>query len=193
MNIKYLYVSWPDYHLRAQKLAAAILAHSPKFDEIVAVSRGGLTFGHMLSDLLQIPVYSFSIQSYTDLQTQGEMKITQELGRPIAGKKILLADDVADSGKTFIRAKEYLKTLKPADITTVAMFYKPFSVYRPDYCASQTDRWIIFPYETTETIKLITQKMTKERKTKAEIQDFLMSLGFREGQIAFVRKHHLNN
>jgi uncharacterized protein len=193
MEIKYLFVSWPDYHLRAQKLAAAILSHSPKFDEIVAISRGGLTFGHILSDFLQLPVYSFTIQSYTDLQIQGKMNITQELGKPITGKKILLVDDVSDTGKTFIRAKEYLQGLKPAEITTVAMFFKPQSVFQPDYCASQTDRWIIFPYEVTETIKSLTRMMTNEGKTKAQIQNFLINLGFREGQVAFVRKHHLDS
>jgi uncharacterized protein len=191
MNIKYLNVTWPEYHLLAQKMAAAIMSHSPKYDEIVAICRGGLTLGHILSDLLQIPVYSFTIQSYSDIQTQGKLTITQELGKAIVGKRILLVDDVADSGKTFIRAKEYITSLKPKDITTVSLYYKPHSIFRPDYYAKQTDKWIIFPYESTETIKLITQKMENEGKTKVQIQDFIVNLGFREGQVAFVRKHHL--
>jgi uncharacterized protein len=193
MDIKYLYVAWPDYHLQSQKLAAAILNHTRKFDEIVAISRGGLTFGHILSDLLQLPVYSFTIQSYSDIKTQGTLTITQELGKPISGKRILLVDDVSDTGKTFIRANEYLNRLNPKDITTASMFLKPQTIFRPDFFAKQTDKWIIFPYEVTETIKFITQKMTNEGKTKIQIQDFLVNLGFREGQVAFVRKHHLSN
>jgi hypoxanthine phosphoribosyltransferase len=184
-------VKWSDYHLRAQKLAAAIMNHSGQFDEIIAISRGGLTLGRLLSDMLQLPMATFAVQSYTDIQKSGELTITQELVEPIGNKKILLVDDVADSGKTLKRAVSYLKKFKPKEITTVTMYYKPQSVFRPDYYVAQTTDWIIFPYEPTEVIKCLTKKMTKEGKSKAEIQDFLTSLGFREGQIAFVRKHHV--
>jgi hypoxanthine phosphoribosyltransferase len=192
MAIEYLFVTWPDYHLLAQKLAASILNHSPRFDELIAISRGGLSLGHILSDLLALPISTFSIQSYTDIQSHGEAKITVELTKPIKGKRVLLVDDVADSGKTLERAVNYLKGFEPSEITVVTMFYKPHSVFRPDYFVKQTGKWIIFPYEPTEMIKLITRKMELDGKTKAEIQDFLINLGFREGQIAFTRKHHLN-
>jgi uncharacterized protein len=192
MDNQYLYLSWNQYHLLAQKLAAAILNHSGKFDEIVTIARGGLTLGHLLSDFLQLPVYSITIQSYSDIQAQGELVITQELGKSIKGKRILLVDDVSDSGKTFVRAKDYLKTLEPEEITTVAIFLKPHTSYRPDYYTRQTTKWIVFPYEVAETIIYITQKMGSDGKTKAQIQDFLLKLGFNENQIAFVRKHHLD-
>lgn len=192
METKYLFITWPEYHLLAQKLAAAIMNHSGNFDEIVAVSRGGMTLGHMLSDLLQLPVSTFAIQSYKDIETRGVVTVTQEIGKPIAGKRVLLVDDVSDSGKTFNRALEYLKTYKPKDITSVAIFMKPTSIFRPDYFVKQTDKWIIFPYEPTETILSITKSMTAEGKSKVEIQDFLTGLGYREGQVAFVRKHHLS-
>jgi uncharacterized protein len=192
MDTKYLTVTWPEYHLLAQKLAASIMNHSPKFDEIVAISRGGLTLGHLLSDLLQLPVSTFAIQSYSDIKTQGKVVITQEIGRPITGKKILLVDDVSDSGKTLIRGIEYLKESKPKDITTVCMYFKPRSAFRPDYYAKLTTKWIIFPYEPTEMIILLTKKMESEGYSKLEIQEFLTGLGFREGQVAFVRKHHLS-
>lgn len=191
METKYLFVTWPEYHLLAQKLAAAILNHSPKFDEIVAISRGGLTLGHMLSDFLQLPVSTFAIQSYNDIQTQGTVKVTQELGKSIAGKCVLLVDDVADSGKTFERATAYIKSCKPTEITTISMFFKPRSTFRPDYYVKMTNRWIIFPYEPTEMILSITNKLLKEGKSKADIQTYLTDLGFREGQVAFVRKHHI--
>jgi uncharacterized protein len=191
MEIKYFFTTWQEYHLLAQKLAAAIMNHSPKFDEIVAISRGGLTLGHMLSDLLRLPVSTFAIQSYVDIQKQGTVEITQELGKSIIGKRVLLVDDVSDSGKTFERATAYIKTCKPAEITTVSMFFKPHSTFRPDYFVKQTNRWIIFPYEPTETIIYITKKMMHEGKSKSDIQDFLTELGFREGQVAFVRKHHI--
>ncbi len=190
---EYLYLSWADYHILTQKLAAAILHHSEPYDEIVAIARGGLTLGHLLSDLLRLPVSTFAIQSYTDIQKSGEIHITQTLRKPINGKRVLLVDDVADSGKTFKRALSYLRRFKPAEITTVAMFHKPLSKIRPDYFAQQTDKWILFPYEPTEMITFLIRRFVKDGLTKKQIQDRLLSIGFREGQIAFVRHHHEKN
>lgn len=193
MAIQYLPVSWSQYHLTAQKLAATILSHNLHLDEIVAISRGGLTLGHLLSDFLILPVSTFTIQSYSDYQTRGEAKIISGISKPLTGKQVLLVDDVADSGTTIKRALEYLHTFNPAGITTVTMFYKPTSSYRPDFFARQTRKWILFPYESTEMINILTRKMESEGKNKAQIQEFIEKNGYNINQIAFVRKYHLQN
>ncbi|KKT35189.1 MAG: putative phosphoribosyltransferase, partial [Candidatus Gottesmanbacteria bacterium GW2011_GWB1_44_11c] len=177
METQYLPIDWTTYHDLTRKLAASILSHASKIDQIVAISRGGLSLGHILSDFLRIPVATFTIQSYTDIQNQGEIKIIEPLKSPIRSKHILLCDDVSDTGKTFRRALVYLKRFKPERITTVSMFYKPHSVYRPDFFAKETSKWILFPYEPTEMILAITKSMEKEGKSKADIQKKLMSLG----------------
>jgi len=185
MAIQYLPLDWNTYHSYALKLAATILTHDPNVEEIVAISRGGLAVGRVLSDFLQIPIWTISIQSYTDIQEHGEVKISGKLQTPIEGKHILLVDDVSDSGKTFVRALEYLHTGLPKKITTVAVFYKPHSVYRPDYFARQTSKWIIFPYEPTEVIIQISKSMKQEGKSKIEIQKFLEKQRFTLEQIKF--------
>lgn len=191
MAILYLPISWKIYHEDAQKLAATILDHSPVIDQIVAISRGGLTLGHLLSDFLRIPISTITIQSYSDIQTSGEVSLTAKLQNSIRGKHILLVDDVSDSGKTLRRAVKYLNRAGAAKVTTVTMFYKPHSVYRPDYFAKRTTRWILFPYEPAEMITLITKQLEKEGKSKAEIQNFLEHLNYTQTQIAFVRRHYL--
>lgn len=192
MDIQYLPLHWDTYHELTRKLAATILQHHAEVNQIVAISRGGLTLGHLLSDFLRIPVATFTIQSYTDIQTQGELVITEPLKTRINGKHVLLVDDVADSGKTLIRASKYLKRFKPASIRVVTMFYKPHSVFRPDYFAQSTTKWILFPYEPTETILQITTSMQKAKKSKAEIQRLLTSLDYSDEQIKFVRKYFIH-
>ena len=192
MPIQYLPISWNEYHTTAQKLAATILDHSKPLDKIVAISRGGLTLGHLLSDFLRIPISTITIQSYTDIQAHGEIHITEKLQSPIRQKRILLVDDVSDSGKTLKRAIEYLKHFGPTSITTVTMFHKPHSSYRPDYFARQTTKWILFPYEPTEMMLLISKKLIDEGKSKIYIQNFLEKLNFTDDQITFVRRHHLS-
>ena len=148
MKVHYLPVTWKEIHSLTQKIAAAILTHEQKpIDEIVAIGRGGLTVGLILSDYLRIPIFSITTQSYTDIKKQGELQVTQELGRSIKGKRVLLVDDNADSGKTFLRAIEYLQTFEPAGIVTASIFYKPWSTFRPDYLAKVTKKWILFHHE----------------------------------------------
>jgi len=191
MEIQYLPIDWTTYHDLTRKLAATILSYDVKIDQIVAISRGGLTFGHLLSDFLRVPIATFTIQSYTDIQKQGEATITEPLKIPIKEKHILLVDDVSDSGTTLKRALTYLHEFSPKKITTATMFFKPRSIYRPDYFAKQTTKWILFPYEPTEMILSITTSMEKNGKTKIEIQKKLLSLGYTTDQIKFVRKYYL--
>ncbi|MCL4360493.1 phosphoribosyltransferase [Patescibacteria group bacterium] len=191
MAVQYLPISWDHYHRFAHNLAAALLNSRQHPDEIVAISRGGLTLGHLLSDLLRIPISTITIQSYTDIQSQGELKITHGLQTDIHEKHILLVDDVSDSGKTMKRALSYLSEFQPEKVTTLTMFVKPRSVYRPDYFAKQTTRWILFPYEPTEMIGLIIKQLEGEGKSKSDIQTFLETLHYDSHQIRFVRKYHL--
>lgn len=190
MAIDYLPVSWDEYHSLARRLAAQFLSDNARVDEIVAISRGGLTLGHLLTDLLRVPISTFTIQSYSDLQTRGEAKITKPLTVPLDGKKILLVDDVADSGTTLVRALEYLKMYTPKKIYTLTMYYKPHSVYKPDYFAKTTSAWIMFPYEPTETIINITLNMKKEGKSDKEIRTFFEKQKFPKEQIDFVKKFY---
>lgn len=191
MAIHYLPVSWKTYHETAQKLASTVLDHAEPIDQIVAISRGGLTLGHLFTDLLRIPISIITIQSYTDIQTSGEAVLTAKLQNSIKHKHILLVDDVSDSGKTMRRAVKYVTRAGAKKITTVTMFYKPHSVFRPDYFARLTTKWIIFPYEPIEMILLISKQMQSAGKSKADIQRLLEKLKFTDDQIAFVRRHYL--
>lgn len=191
MADQYLSVTWNDYHSLSLLLAQQILKNSKPIDEIVAIARGGLSLGLILTDFLQKPISTITIQSYTDIKKQGLVQITSKLGKPIRGKNILLVDDIADSGKTFARAISYLGTFRPKSITTAALFYKPHSSFKPDFFAKETSSWILLPHEVTEWIKTFTQKMQSEGKSKEDIQTFLKQLDYNDGQISFVRKYHL--
>ncbi len=191
MAIEYLPVSWTEYHALAQQLAEKLLTAGKTVDEIVAISRGGLTLGHLLTDFLRVPISTFTVQSYTDLMRRGRVRITKPLSTPIYDKRILLVDDVSDSGKTLVRALKYLRTQQPKKVITMTMYYKPQSMYKPDFFAGTTPAWIIFPYEQTESIINIYKMLKKEHKSEAEIAETLKSLKFSPSLIAFTKKHYL--
>ena len=191
MPTDYLPVSWEEYHSFARILADKVLSDGIHIDEILAISRGGLTLGHLLTDLLRTPISTFTIQSYTDIQQQGEVKITKPLTIPLDGKDVLLVDDVADRGKTMVRAMEYLKMFGPKKIYSLTMYFKPHSVFKPDYFAQTTSAWILFPYEPTEMVANMYKSMRKEKKSDSEIEIFLKTLRYTKEQIDFVKKHYL--
>src|SRR3989304_1760293 len=113
MAIDYLPVSWDEYHALARDSASRILTDGVHIDEVVAISRGGLTLGHLLTDLLRVPISTFTIQSYSNLLEKGNVTITKPLAMPINGKRVLLVDDVAGTGAAMERAIEYLKMFSP--------------------------------------------------------------------------------
>ncbi len=191
MAIDYLPVSWEEYHSLARKLAEKLLTDKARVDEVVAISRGGLTLGHLLTDLLRVPISTFTIQSYSNLLEKGEVTITKPLATPLNGKRVLLVDDVSDTGTTLERAIEYLKMFSPKKIYTLTMFYKPHSVYKPNYFAKTTSAWIMFPYEPVETVINIVKGMKKDGKSEKEIQTLLNTLNCNKDIIKFAYRFYL--
>lgn len=191
MADQYLAVTWNEFHSLSLLLAQQILESNKPIDEIVAIARGGLSLGLILTDFLQKPISTITIQSYTDIKKQGLVQITSKLGKPIRDKNILLVDDIADSGKTFARAISYLEEFRPKSITTAALFYKPHSTFKPDFFAKETDLWILLPHEVTEWITTFTKNMTKEGTSPKKIGTFLKKLGYNDSQIGFAQKYYL--
>lgn len=163
----YYPVSWSKLHKDTFRLAQKIEKSQEKVDLIIAIARGGLSIAHMLSDFLELHIATFTISSYKNLRQSKEPEILYKLGNYLDDKKILLVDDVSDTGKTFIRGIKYLKELKAKQIKTASIYLKPQSIFIPDYYVAETDKWIIFPYEIKETISAIKPKLKQEiNKTK---------------------------
>lgn len=184
-NIRYLPVSWTSYLSLAQTLAARIRTSEDPPEKIIGISRCGLTLGHLLSDMLALPVSIIGVGSYTGIGVQGKMKLSDPLATPIRDSHIIVVDGTADSGKTLKYSVEYLERFHPRKISTAVVFLKPRSVVVPDFYAEKTDKWILFPYEMTEWITTFSATMQKEGKNAEETQRFLRSLGYGQQEIDF--------
>lgn len=165
--MKFLFLSWQQFHQVCFQTAKKIISQNLKIERLVAISRGGLVSSRLFSDYLNLPISPFTIISYTSFGKHYKPKIVEDLKVDIKGEKILLVDEVADSGETFLVALNYLRKFKPAKIWTTAPFIKNKSKYRPDFWQQKTDKWIIFPYDVRETIKELKGKMSKEELIKS--------------------------
>lgn len=148
------FVSWPELHQMGYELATRLRALRPETCTILSVARGGHVLARLLSDFLNLPIYSFSIQSYQDLQ-QHELKIMQELSGDFKGKNVLLVDEIIDSGKTLVRALDYLGEFEVRSVTSVSLHVKPEAVIKSDFYGEETDKWVVYPYEVRETIQAL--------------------------------------
>ena len=63
------------------------------------------------------------------------------------GKKVLVIDEVADSGECLELVKRLLKKQRPKSIKTAVLHKKPGSVHKPDYFIEETKSWIVYPWE----------------------------------------------
>jgi hypothetical protein len=87
-------------------------------------------------------------------ETKKEPILTQELQTDLTNKKVLLIDDVSDTGKSFEFAVEYLQRRKLQILQTAALHYKPHSIFKPDFFVKETSNWIVYPWEYMEFTRL---------------------------------------
>jgi hypoxanthine phosphoribosyltransferase len=171
--------SWTTIYRLIQKLVDDIQKSKFNPDIIVGISRGGWIPARIISDLLENPnLANVSTEFYTQIgETKCEPTITQPVSVSVKDKKILLVDDVADTGKCLKLVCLHLKKKGAAEIKIASIYYKPWSIVIPDYYKKETQLWIVFPWEIKETVRKIIEKFKGPKKAINEIKKKLIQLG----------------
>lgn len=144
---------------------------------IVGVSRGGWPPARVMSDLLENPnLANMKVEFYKNIGvTSHRPKITQPVSSEVIGKRVLVVDDVADSGKSLRLAHQHLRRKGAREIRVCTIYLKPKSIYKPDHYARITSKWVIFPWERLEAIKLIKRNLRSKGKTGNVIRELMGS------------------
>lgn len=157
---KHLYVSWDEYHLLVEKLALKVHASGWEFDQILCLARGGLRPGDVLSRVFDKPLGIMSTSSYRAESgtIQGRLDIAKYITMPkgeLAGR-VLLVDDLADSGVTLNAVVERLRA-NPAisELRSAVIWVKGVSTYKPEYFVEMLDTspWIHQPFEEYDALR----------------------------------------
>lgn len=171
-DAKYIIPSFTDLECLTYQLSEKIIADQNKFDLIVALAKGGWAMTRSLVDFTQIEtIASIGVKFYVGIGKRlSKPQIYQDLPLSVSGKKVLIFDDVADTGGSLVFVKKLLEERGAQTVRTATLFYKPKSVIKPDYFAAQTAAWILFPFERVEMGQLLASKWQEQGIKPMEIK-----------------------
>ena len=146
---------WGEVGTATRELAQRIADDGFEPEVVVAIARGGLLVGGALAYALGVKrCGSINVELYTGVdETLPEpLLLPPHLdGESLDGKRVLLADDVSQSGLTLKLAVEIL-TRMGAEVRSACFYTKPQTVFVPDYSWRDTDRWIVFPWSAEPAV-----------------------------------------
>jgi len=116
-----------------------------EFEVLMPISRGGLSMGQMLGEFYDIrEVYAINTIGYEETQKLDEVKV---FNIPIlkVHQRVLILDDIVDSGETLVAVLKVLKAKYPTIIfETASIFYKPTAIIEPTWWVKEAKGWIVF-------------------------------------------------
>lgn len=155
-SVEYKAPTWNQIHNLLLKQAKHICKSGFKPDIIVGICRGGWVPARILSDLLDNPnLANVRAESYLGIDKAAEPVLTQCISTAVKGKKLLVVDEVADSGRSLQLIINHLREQGAAEVKTAVLYYKPCCATKPDYYEKETSSWIIFPWDTKEVLREI--------------------------------------
>ena len=155
-----LWVSWDEYHALIDRLALTIHESGWEFEKIICLARGGMRVGDILSRIFDVPLGILATSSYREAGTQqGKLDIAQfiTITRGTLDGKVLLVDDMVDTGMTFIRVGEHLREQFPdiTELRSAVLWWKGHAKAHPDYYVDKlpTNPWIHQPFEDYDSLR----------------------------------------
>ena len=161
-----LIITFKQYTKIVEKLAIEI-HNNYKPTVLVGIMRGAAPILDILSRILKLPIAYIVIQSYSGKgmeDKQGQLMFSREISSLAENKdfnKVLLVDDLSDTGLTLNKSIEWLKEYEPTrnfikEVKTACLWKKKSSSFEPDFCPIRldTDPWIVQPTEHYEELSI---------------------------------------
>ncbi|MDQ3385945.1 MAG: phosphoribosyltransferase [Actinomycetota bacterium] len=142
-------LSWQAFGDATRALAQEVADSGFRPDVVLAIARGGLTVAGAVAYALGVKnCFAMNVELYTGVEQRLQVPVvlppTLDL-MDLAGLRVLVADDVADTGTTLQLVQRVIGE-HVADARTVVLYQKPNSIITPDYAWRSTERWIDFPW-----------------------------------------------
>ncbi len=170
-------ISWAEVQRLCRRLAGLVRASGYDPDIVIAIGRGGYVPARLLCDCLDImALTSIKIEHYLSGASRQEQAVVRyPLKADIRGQRVLLVDDVNDTGDTLDVAIEHLQTFHPGEIRTAVMHHKTTTSFIVDYYARKVIkwRWLIYPWAVYEDIAGFLGRMSPPPQSLADARQRL--------------------
>ncbi len=133
-KFKKIQVTYSDFSKMMDEMVSKL--QNKKYTAVHGLPRGGLSIAVHLSHFLELALVT-NISQYITFNNNID--------------KLLVVDDIIDSGRTFERFLE-IATIKKIKFETAVLYYKPFGEYTPNLYIRETEDWIVFPWEPYEEL-----------------------------------------
>jgi hypoxanthine phosphoribosyltransferase len=177
------YVSWPKMVALGRKLALRIRDSGFRPEVVVAIARGGYVPARILCDYLGVSeLASLRIVHYqAGANKEKRARLLAPLNLPVAGKRVLLVDDLIDTGETFQVALAHLLDLGATELRSAVMLAKPGAGAEADFVARRLKvwRWVVFPWAAVEDLGAFARERRMPREAAALQRRFLADYGLK--------------
>jgi hypothetical protein len=144
-------LTWEAFGDASQELARVIADDGFRPDLILAIARGGLFVAGALGYALSVKnLHLMNVEFYNGVGSTLDMPVMLPPVPSVVDfsqKKVLIADDVADTGKTLELVRGFVAD-QVAEVRSAVVYEKPTSLMKCDYVWKRTSRWINFPWST---------------------------------------------
>ena len=170
-DIEFDVPTWSQVYEILMELEKKIRMENFYPDVVVGVVRGGLIPARILVDLLETPQFvTLQIEHYRGIAVARDMPtLKQPISSSVWNRKVLVVDDIADTGKSLRIAISHLEKQGAKQTKTATLYYKPSSELVPDFYERQTHNWVVFPWETKETLRKLREQNLSKRLLGQEI------------------------
>jgi len=150
-----LQISWNELVNLTERFIEKIPKNN--FDYLLCISSGGLVFGKLVSDYLTLPLGVIAASAYKkgERELRDNEVIIKDIAtiKPLEGR-VLLLDDLVDTGLTMNRVTNHINNNKKVNLLKTGVLYKkPQTRFQPDYWVEETLKWVVFPYERKEFLR----------------------------------------
>jgi len=170
--------SWEEMHENIKETVKKIKKDNYQPDIVIALSRGGFVPARVICDLMIIKdLVSVKVDHWgVTAAKDGKAHLRYPLNADLSGKKVLVVDDITDTGESMMVAREFVRKLNPEEIRTAAIFHIKTSRFVPDYYSKKIDWvWVIFPWNYVEDMCNIVPKTLNRNSSRSikEIKEYL--------------------
>jgi hypothetical protein len=144
-------LTWERFGVATRDLAREIADDEFRPDIVLAIARGGLTVAGALAYALSVKnCFAMNVEFYTSVDERLDLPVVLPPMLDlleIRGMRVLIADDVADTGKTLELVRKEISE-HVAEARCAVLYHKPRSIITPEYVWAHTERWINFPWSS---------------------------------------------